>query len=139
VIGTVRTWERAARLANLMGAICLLLSLQAMPSDFRFVTETNALLMPGDDAATNHAYAVCIRDRTMAAADSWGTVFIGVRKCPDGDDAISATIVTARYPGLLYLGLALLILGFSSQFLMTLRPILRSRKIVPIIYLTPQS
>ncbi|EKS28706.1 hypothetical protein [Afipia felis] len=130
MIGTVRTWERAARLANLMGAICLLLSLQAMPSDFRFVTETNASLMPGDDAATSHAYAVCIRDRTMAAVDSRGTVFIGVRKCPDGDDAISATIVTARYPGLLYLGLVLLILGFLSQFLMTFRPILRSRKIV---------
>ncbi len=117
----MRAWGSLALFANLLGTILVTLSFQATSSDFRFVTARNSSVMPGSPSQGATAYAICVNNYTLAVTDSKGSVGIGVRNCPNWENAHPAAIVTAEYPWLLYLGLVLSILGFLIQFILTFR------------------
>jgi hypothetical protein len=98
-----RKWMRIALFLNLLGTVLLYLSFQATSSTVKIVRTT--------DGRT----ALCMGEIGVFA-NKGNVVEFGLG-CPDPTNARPIAIVTVEKPALIYIGFALLTLGFLTQLL----------------------
>lgn len=100
-----RGWMRLALILNLAGTALLYLSFQATSSTVKIITD------PQGDTA------ICMNGNTVIESSPGGAVGIGAPGCPQLPNAKPIALVTVEKPFFIYLGFAILLLGFLLQLL----------------------
>ena len=106
-----RGWMRFALILNLAGSLLFFFSFQATSSNFRLLTTSDG------------RNALCVDDRALIVTDAskdsngdFGFV-LGMRRCPDWENAKPAAVVHIEKPYFVTLGFVLLTIGFLLQLL----------------------